>query len=509
MFRIKWLAFLMAILLFLTGTACAEEVLPEELVLLLKETYPLHTIRKADLCGPAAAVILSDENSQILCMAEERNGTWHLAVANDKALRQGEEVISLLLDTDDALFWTYENEIDGRSVYHAVQKDGQWRVGSRMRREQYDNGNASEYHLSYGAGRLQYSTYLCDENDNILSSDDYEPVPAAWLEEKLDLTVFDAELFDFLNESYTHSWMAEEAYALAAEELFPEYIYLGGCAEKNHLEFFLQNAQGELLIAASRYDEQKGWKSVLSTPLPEGTRYGYENFTSSLVIGDLLVNIAPMDQQTYGVSFIYDGGDHGEGESMFQLGKNWICYDVPVGYGNVYGDHPWGDITMIDWTALPHSFEEALAGLDSSRWAVVNNPNPEDRLHLRTKADKHAQSLGKYYNGTPVRVLEEKRDWVRVNIFGVEGWMMKRYLAFGDQGRKVEAVFPSRMPLEEKKDHFIYDSPQKRNLIGNCKGLYGSALVLGIVEDQWYHVWFPDSMESGYILQEEWFEGNG
>ena len=65
------------------------------------------------------------------------------------------------------------------------------------------------------------------------------------------------------------------------------------------------------------------------------------------------------------------------------------------------------------------------------------------------------------------------------------------------------------MPLEEKKDHFIYDSPQKRNLIGNCEDLYSSALVLGIVEDQWYHVWFPDSMESGYILQEEWFEGNG
>ena len=182
---------------------------------------------------------------------------------------------------------------------------------------------------------------------------------------------------------------------------------------------------------------------------------------------------------------------------------------MPVGYGNVYGDHPWSDITLIDWRQLPHSFEEALAGLDSSRWAVVNNPNPEDRLHLRTKADKNAQSLGKYYNGTPVRVQEQKRDWVKVRIFGVEGWMMKQYLAFGEEGRKVEAVFPSRVPVEGRKDHSIYASPEKLNLIGNCKDLYCSALVLGIVGDEWYHVWFSDTMESGYILQEEWFEGNG
>ena len=296
---------------------------------------------------------------------------------------------------------------------------------------------------------------------------------------------------------------------MAAEEIFPEYIYLGGCAGKDHLQFFLQSPNGELLIAATRYDERTGWRSVLSTPLPEGTRYGYENFTSSLVIGDLLVSISQMDENTYGVGYIFDGGKHGTGESMFHLGKNWICSDTPVGYGNVYGDHPWSDITMIDWNTLPASFEEARIGLDSSRWAVVNNPNPEDRLHLRTKADRNAKSLGKYYNGTPVRVLEVKSDWVRVNIFGVEGWMMKQYLAFGDKGREVEAVFPYRMPLESKRDHYVYASAEKSSPIANCRDLYRSALVLGVVGDEWYHVLLDDMTESGYILQEDWFEGNG
>ena len=37
--------------------------------------------------------------------------------------------------------------------------------------------------------------------------------------------------------------------------------------------------------------------------------------------------------------------------------------------------------------------------------AYVNNPNPTDRLNLRTKPSAQSVSLGKYYNGTWVTVL--------------------------------------------------------------------------------------------------------
>ena len=100
---------------------------------------------------------------------------------------------------------------------------------------------------------------------------------------------------------------------------------------------------------------------------------------------------------------------------------------------------------------------EALTGaepeLDQSGWAVVNNPDPADRLHLRTKASRSGDSLGKFYNGTPVQVLEQKGDWTRVQIgFGDTartGWMMTKYLSFGADMDKVSDAFPELTFREE------------------------------------------------------------
>lgn len=509
MIRMKRLALMLLVLLLVFAGACAEETLPKDVLALLEQKYPGYALLQTDQCGQTAAAVISSEGTQVLCLAEKQEGEWKLVVSNPAALRQDAAVSSLLLDTDETLFWSYHGE-SVSTTFYAMRRNGTWKVVCVQDNETYPNGNVGEYALGYADGRLQYSTYLCDENDNILSMRDYEPVPAAWLNDRMELSLFDESAFPKANVNYTHSWLSDEATMKAAEELFPGYTYLGGCASQAHLEFFLQKPNGELIFAATTFDEEKGWHSTLSTPLPEGTRYGWENFTSSLVIGDLLVNVSPVAENQFGVTYIYNHASYdGSGETMFQLGGNWVCMDVPVGYGNVYGDHPWADITMMDWQSLPHTFEEAVAGLDSSRWAIVNNPNPEDRLHLRTKADKDAKSLGKYYNGTPICVLEEKKNWVRVNIFGVEGWMMKQYLAFGEKGRNVEAAFPSRMPVESKRNHCVYASPDAKTPIANCTDLYRSALVLGVVGEEWYHVWFADTLESGYVLQEDWFEGNG
>jgi len=509
MIRMKRFTLVLLVLLMILAGACAEETLPQEVIALLEREYPGCTIVQSGRWDPTAAAVISVNGTQALCVAEKMDGEWKLVVNNSAALRQDAAVSSLLLDTDDALFWSYHGE-SRSSTFYAMRRNGTWKVVCAQDSETYPNGNVGEYTLAYADGRLQYTTYLCDENDNILSMRDYEPVPAAWLNDRLELSIFDESAFPKANINYTHSWLSDEATKKAAEELFPGFTYLGGCASQTHLEFFLQKPNGELVFAVSIFDEERGWHSALSTPLPKGTTYGLENFTSSLVIGDLLVGIAPVDDHQFGVSSIYAHNAYdGSSETMFFLGKNWICKDVPVGYSSLYGDHPWADITVIDWQSLPHAFTEAAETLDSSRWAIVNNPNPQDRLHLRVSADKDARSLGKYYNGTPARVLEEKKDWVRVSIFGVEGWMMKQYLAFGEKGRSVEAAFPSRVPVESKRDHYLYASPDEKLPIANCTELYRSALVLGVHGEKWYHVWFPDTLESGYVLQEDWFEGNG
>ena len=58
-----------------------------------------------------------------------------------------------------------------------------------------------------------------------------------------------------------------------------------------------------------------------------------------------------------------------------------------------------------------------VVGLAMNDGAVVNNPNPQDRLHLRAKPSMPSQSFGKYYNGTPVKIIEYRTDdWVKVVV---------------------------------------------------------------------------------------------
>ena len=503
------IGFIILVVMLFSSSAFAENELSSEVTALFQNAFPTHTMTLSDQWGPTAAAVLSDGNKQVLCLAEEKNGAWELVVSNPTALRQDADVISLHLDTDETLFWSYNTYDDLSETYHAARLGEQWRVLSMMSSEIHGNGNISEYHLWYGEGRLKYSTYFCDENENILSINDYEPIPAAWLEEWMPLNVYDDTRFPKPNTKYTHSWLSDEVTALAAAELFPSDTYLGGCANREHLEFFLKRPNGERVIASCRFEEKDGWRITISTPLPEGTTYGLENFSSSLVIGDLLVSIGTVDKTTCGVTYIYNTADNCSGERMFSLGQNWITGDVPNGYGNCFGDHPWSDITLIDWSTLPHSLEDALMRLDTSDWAVVNNPNPADRLHLRVKADRGAKSLGKYYNGTPVRILEKKGDWVHVDVFGVTGWMMKEYLALGSAGHAVEAVFPSRVAIEAKADHFVYAEPETGHPIANYQDTQHGLLVLAIVGDDWYHAWFPEENLTGYVQQSDWWEGNG
>ncbi len=75
--------------------------------------------------------------------------------------------------------------------------------------------------------------------------------------------------------------------------------------------------------------------------------------------------------------------------------------------------------------------------------AVVDNPVGSDRLHLRESPSQDAQSLGRYYNGTVVTLLDNfdgRKAWTHVDIGGVTGYMMSRYLTFSPD---LDEVFPA------------------------------------------------------------------
>lgn len=279
-----------------------------------------------------------------------------------------------------------------------------------------------------------------------------------------------------------------------------------------HALVAMTERDGVRYIDVAKTDESGVWQVRESKPLPENV------WMDLFHCGDNELGLAWMAgdrecqcgfQRRADGEWRMDWAWAGEGDYSL----TW--YGVRVEWRGVfdsvyaYGTAPFADLFETDLTALPVSGEEAAAQLDTAGWATVNNPDPRDRLHLRSEPGKNGDSLGKFYNGTPLRVLEEKGEWVRVRVGNVdclEGWMMKDYLAFGDRLRRVTQAFPELLLREE------YGHTHPLRLDGKTEAdfdLYGGAQIVGIRQET--EQWIVMTEDGRLCLAPfDWFwEGNG
>ena len=138
----------------------------------------------------------------------------------------------------------------------------------------------------------------------------------------------------------------------------------------------------------------------------------------------------------------------------------------------------------------------------SSNSAVVNNPNSIDRLNLRTKPSQEAPSLGKYYSGTSVEVLSgDENGWTKVRLHTLEGYMMTKYLVFGQEQFKVGYAMPSVKINNTKGVGLNLRQDQSTN--SPSLGLYknGSVVCAFGVSQTWCHVRTEDG-NVGFMLRE-------
>ena len=286
-------------------------------------------------------------------------------------------------------------------------------------------------------------------------------------------------------------------------ELLPAYTFVDGIDDGDELRLLMRNKENELVFVGG-VAHDGFWRFAESTPLPEGTILGVENFTHSLGIPNGTyydaVSVSPYPDATWGVSLIYPGG-----YGMIFLGKHMV-HDGLYEYKGTFGDHPWSDITTIDWTSLPRTEQEALDRLDRNGWAVVNNPNPEDRLHLRSNRSTDAASYGKYYNRTPVRIREYGSEWCAVTVCGLDGYMMTKYLAFGDDMDAVDYAGPELTFKENLPEDRLYLHPRANSPHIECDD--HDLCIMGVAGD-FYHVWLPASEAYYYIRMDDLWPGNG
>ena len=472
--------------------------------------------------GDTAACFAKTDGVKRLIVLEKQNNGWQIVVNNPTALMQDRDLPQLLLDSDNAVFWTYTLSEQEIVRYHASRStDGTWSPVDQY----FSDSGFGEYTYVWSTmwddangGEIIRTFGMYDENDNDHGIQLMEVLPATWMADCVRLEDFDVSRFPTFIESTDHYAYENECFFReAAAALMPGYTFVKGMLKGDAMHFLMEKPDGSRVYVICEYMSHREVRLIESTPLPEGTVLGYENFTDSLWIGNRCVTVQLLYNGDAGLEYIYDDAAYSEGSGGFLFFGDRTVWDGSAAAAQtiiLYGDHPWDNITQIDWNALPHSLDEASAQMDSGNYAMVLNPNPADRLHLRERADKGSRSQGKYYTGTPVGVSEQDGDWTLVT-FGdwrswVHGYMMRRYLTFGQSGSALRLDFSAMPQLSADGVMLkVYQETQNGAYTYHMNADQNTMKVIGIIGNDWYHVWFPATGEYGFVRQSDLWPGNG
>ena len=529
MSKVRKIGWMLALLLCVAGLALAEggASLPQAVVTLCEGAYPDYEIAAFHGWGSDAggqfALILSGDGDNILCIAERTEDTAEYAfvVENTNAVRDGEEIPSIQIDTGgDALFIGYHNVNDG-GVLNAYEEyvcfknpDGSWGNVSAMC---YEGGSeGAETVIGYGAGvengALCYERYIEDENENILERNGYAPIPVSEaFEAGMALGCFDIGAF---SANPTGGLMGTEGLAVGLMGEGDRLIKLA--AQKERLVLLVEKPVG---VRRLRVAEWNGAQYTVreTDDLPEDADIDVFH------AGEAEIMIAYGDGGEQALAtFRRSGGawmlSGMMADEVFSLTADSVISDASVGRndGAVYGKHAWGDLFTVDFSTLPRTMEDASRQMDTSGYAFVNNPNPEDKLHLRTRASRNSASLGKFFNRTPVQVLSRDGEWANVRIglgeASLEGYMMTAYLAFGEDMEAVACAFPQMQWREgqESVGVALLSKPESgAKAIAKGAFTYGSGdYIIGVVGDSWYILMRADG-SVGYARQSAFSAGNG
>lgn len=498
-----------------------EIVLPQDVTALIERGYPGYTV--AAIAGGGSedaglfALALAEEESResVLVLAEKAEGdaTYALTIENPHALPGRSWIPDMRFDTDgNTLRCSYYGEWS-ESTDIFSREDGAWRLsGTIVYESRYTpKGRVEVYTSSVSGGELRYTWALEDDDGNVLDAHIYPPIPVSeGYEQGMLLANYDDRLF-----TAEPDWGVTVADGIA-EGLYDEgdtLLDLDVLVED--LALLVEKPDGTRRLRVAHWDGTRFTVRETGDLPGEASLDMYHASDRSII-----VQCWP-DEEGRAVSLIRSGETWSVSrifvdDEIFNMG----CEEVRMIFGGmmdyltaidldgrndgiVYGDHPWSDVFAIDFSALPKTFEEAAAQVDTSGWAVVNNPNPEDRLHLRKSPDRGADSLGKFYNRTPLRVLERGKTWTRVRIgndeHGLEGWMMTQYLAFGEEIAKVECAFPV-VPLRdelENGDEFdnvdmLQEPKDDAQSVGIYMGNDDEDFIIGVVEKEWYVLMLRD-----------------
>lgn len=512
MVRRIWLPFFIAWMLLIVPTALAANE-AEDFEQFMNERYVNKgwSAESVTQWGDAAAAVLYQGDKGLLVV---RKGE-HLIENTDAVLSSG---YTIHMDTEDLLYLTVA---DGKetTTYDFYYVHNRWLLGgiryTGQGPSERDIPIIEEILLNMLDDEISTDYLLEDENENILWRETTPPLPDVLTEDELDL----ANWSPFTCPVYCTGYMDRDLGdssdivrkrlfdRMKTGTFFADDAYVDGLINRDTLQFIADKPNGSRVLLCGSFAEDTGWQFVESSPLPAGTTMGVENFTSNLYFPTIYggPSVQRFADGIWGVSSMISS----PGELYF-MGQNWISLDGNPVWSeySCYGEHPWSDITAIDWNSIPLTAAEAQGQLDLGSWATPNSSNPEDRLHLREKAEKGSRSLGKFYNGAPVKVLKRGQEWTKVQIGPMTGYMMTKYLAFGNDMKKVKLAVPYKdtLHLTIAVTWLTAEGNTHTQILPGER--IPSHILIGIHEDLWFF-WDYMSNSFGQIQDSDLWDGNG
>jgi uncharacterized protein YgiM (DUF1202 family) len=252
--------------------------------------------------------------------------------------------------------------------------------------------------------------------------------------------------------------------------------------------------------------EKNGWIKVrfgnlVGYMLAEFLETDYSNFVNSVLPSYTINNTAGTglnlreSQSTKSKSLgFYSNGETGW---VYGVGETWCHVQAPDGKVGFMLRKQLSPVLEYQ----KNSNSNGSASKTNKNGATVNNPNSIDRLNLRTKPSKDAPMLGKYYSGTVVEVLgSEKNGWIKVRFYNLEGYMMTKFLAFGQDQLKVGSAIPS-VKIKNRSGTSL-NLRKSQSTSSSSLGLYpnGQTVLVYGVNETWCHVQTEDG-KVGFMLR--------
>ena len=139
--------------------------------------------------------------------------------------------------------------------------------------------------------------------------------------------------------------------------------------------------------------------------------------------------------------------------------------------------------------------------------AVIANPDVADRLNIRTEPSVQAETLGRFYSGTPVTVLKETEGsdgeiWAYVQVGNpgwdsavVRGYAMKKYLMEKNRNYGAPELFVTAEPAAGRTALRL----QPQNKAETGAAVSDTVYVLGDIGDDWRYVMDQGRAAHGYV----------